>query len=141
MQARIDEITNGDRTLAVLCTGFGVVAVLLTAIGIYGVIAWTVARRTNELAVRMALGALPRRVLRLVLREAVILAATGIAAGVGLALAVSRLVESKLFGVGGHDPLVLVTAVILTGAMAMVAAFVPAWRATRIDPARALRFE
>jgi ABC-type antimicrobial peptide transport system permease subunit len=141
MQARIDEITNADRTLALLCTAFGVLAVLLTAIGIYGVIAWTVARRTNELALRMALGALPDRVLRLVLREAVILAGSGIAVGVGLALAASRVVESKLFGVAGRDPLVLTVAVVCTGGMALVAAFLPAWRATRIDPARALRFE
>jgi predicted permease len=141
MQARIDEITNADRTLAILCTAFGILAVLLTAIGIYGVIAWTVSRRTNELAVRMALGALPERVLRLVMREAVILATSGVVVGTGLALAASRVVESKLFGVAGRDPLVLAVAVVCTGGMALLAAFIPAWRATRIDPARALRFE
>jgi ABC-type antimicrobial peptide transport system permease subunit len=141
MRERIEEITNSDRTLAVLCTAFGFLAVLLTAIGIYGVIAWTVARRTNELALRMALGALPGRVLNLVLREAVVLAAAGIIAGTGMALAASRMVESKLFGVAGQDPVILALAVVCTGGMALLAAFVPAWRATRIDPARALRFE
>jgi ABC-type antimicrobial peptide transport system permease subunit len=89
----------------------------------------------------MALGALPGRVLNLVLREAVVLAAAGIVAGVAMALAVSRVVESKLFGVAGQDPVILALAVVCPGGMALFAAFVPAWRATRIDPARALRFE
>ena len=73
------DIEKQDRTLAILCTAFGLLAVLLTAVGIYGVIAWTVARRTSEIAVRMALGARPQRVLRLVMREVVLLAAIGIA--------------------------------------------------------------
>lgn len=139
LQARIAEVTNSDRTLAILCTAFGILAVLLTAIGIYGVIAWTVARRTSELALRMALGALPARVLRLVLREALLVAGAGLAVGITLALLAARVVESKLFGVAGQDPLVLAIAVVCTGGMAVLAAFIPAWRATRIDPARALR--
>lgn len=141
LQARIDEVTNGDRALALLCTAFGVLAVLLTAIGIYGVIAWTVARRTNEIAVRVALGALPTRVLRLVLREAFSVALAGLAIGIGLALLAARIIESKLFGVAARDPLILTAAVLCTGAMSILAAFLPAWRATRIDPARALRSE
>lgn len=137
----ITEAVSADRTLAILCTAFGVLAILLTAIGIYGVIAWTVARRTNEIAVRVALGALPDRVLRLVMREVVVLAGVGIAVGVVLALASARLVEAKLFGVTGRDPLMLGVAIGCTAVMAGLASFVPAWRATRIDPARALRFD
>jgi predicted permease len=141
LQEEITEAVSADRTMAILCTAFSVLAILLTAIGIYGVIAWTVARRTNEIAVRMALGALPERVLRLVMREVVVLTSAGIAAGVALALISARVVESKLFGVTGRDPLMLAIAIVCTALMAAVASFVPAWRATRIDPSRALRFE
>lgn len=141
LRKEIEEAMAADRTLAILCTAFGLIAVLLTAIGIYGVIAWTVARRTNEIAVRMALGALPTRVLGLVLREVMILAGAGLAAGAAMALASGRVVEANLFGVAGRDAAMLMVAVVCTGAMALLAALVPAVRATRIDPSRALRFE
>ena len=137
----IEEAVSADRTLAILCTAFATLAILLTAIGIYGVIAWTVSRRTNEIAVRVALGALPARVLRLVMREVFLLGAAGIGVGIAMALASASVVESKLFGVTGRDPVMLAIAIGCTAAMAAIAAFVPAWRATRIDPARALRFE
>lgn len=141
LKAEIEEAVAQDRTLAILCTSFGLLAVLLTAIGIYGVIAWTVARRTSEIAVRMALGAQPKRVLRLVLSEVVLLGTIGIAAGAGLALASSSFIESKLFGVAGRDSGMLALSVVCTGVMALIAALVPAIRAMRIDPARALRSE
>jgi ABC-type antimicrobial peptide transport system permease subunit len=141
LREEVDESVAADRTMAILCGTFGVLAVVLTAIGIYGVIAWTVTRRTNEIAVRMALGADPSGILKLVLREVLLLATVGISVGTGLALAASRLVEAKLFGVAARDPGMLAAAIAISGIMALLAATVPAVRALRIDPGRALRFE
>ncbi|MBC7927927.1 MAG: ABC transporter permease [Bryobacteraceae bacterium] len=141
MQAQLNNAVSSDRMLAVLCTIFAGLAVLLTALGVYGVIAWTVARRANEIAVRMALGAMPGRVLRLVLSEIAFVGGLGILTGTLLALASGQFAEAKLFGIAGRDPLMLSVAILCSAAVALLASLVPALRATRIEPAQALRLE
>lgn len=118
---------------------FGGLALLLSGIGIYGVVAYSVARRTRELGVRLALGATPRQVIRLVVGQGVRLAAAGIAIGGLLALGAGQLLRSQLFGLNPADPLTFGTLVILLGAVAVAASLVPARRAARVDPVEALR--
>jgi ABC-type antimicrobial peptide transport system permease subunit len=103
--------------------------------------AYSVARRTGEIGVRMALGALPADVLRMILREAGTMAAAGIAIGFGAALALSRLVSSQLYGVKPADPIILAVSAGLLGFIALMAALLPAWRASRLDPLSALKYE
>jgi predicted permease len=139
MQEQIDRAVSTDRVLAVLCTVFAGLAVLLTAIGVYGVIAWTVTRRANEIAVRIALGAMPGRVLGLVLGEMLTIGTVGITAGALLALAAGAFAQSRLFGIAGRDPATLAAAAVCSAAAALLATAIPAWRAMRIEPAEALR--
>jgi putative ABC transport system permease protein len=127
--------------VAVLAGAFGILATLLAAIGIYGVIAFAVARRTAEIGVRMALGALPAVVLRMVLLDASRMVAAGLAIGLGSAFALSRYVESQLFGIQAADLSIYAGAAGALVAVAAIAALVPAWRASRIDPIWALRYE
>jgi predicted permease len=141
LTAQVQESILTDRLIAILSSAFGVLATVLAAVGLYGVIAYTVARRTAEIGIRMALGALPRSVLGLVLREAGALVLAGIAIGLPAALAVSRLVESQLFGIKAHDPLVFALATLGLCAVGLLAGFIPARRAASIDPIRALRYE
>ena len=138
---RIRESLYTERLIAILSAAFGILATLLAAIGLYGVIAYSVARRTGEIGVRMALGALPADVLRLVLFGAVRLAAAGIVIGVAAALAAAKLVQSQLFGIAASDPAIYAGAAILLALVALIAAGVPAWRAARIDPVVALKYE
>lgn len=114
---------------------------LLAAIGLYGVMTWTIARRTREIGVRMALGERPRGIFRLVLRDTLMMVTLGIAIGIPLALAATRLIRGLLFGVGAADPLVILAASILLIAVATLAGFLPARRAARVDPMIALRHE
>jgi ABC-type antimicrobial peptide transport system permease subunit len=118
---------------------FGALAAVLVAVGLYGVIAFSVAQRTRELGVRIALGARAAGVLALVLRQGVLLAAAGGAIGLVVALGAARLVEPLLFGVPARDPAVLAGVALALLAVAAAATLVPAWRATRVDPAVALR--
>jgi predicted permease len=141
MQARIEESVFAERLIALLAAAFGALATLLAAIGLYGVIAYTVARRTAEIGVRIALGASRGGVLWLVLREAGLLALAGIAIGVPVALALSRLVQSQLFGIAAADPITLAAASLLLAAIALLAGYLPGRRAARIDPLAALRYE
>jgi putative ABC transport system permease protein len=120
---------------------FGGIGLLLATVGIYGVTAYSVSRRTREVGVRMALGARPRDVLALVVRQGMTPALIGLAAGVLIALAVTRLLRSLLYGVSPTDALTFVaTALLLTGA-ALAACYVPARRASHVDPMTALRYE
>jgi ABC-type antimicrobial peptide transport system permease subunit len=114
---------------------------LLAALGLYGVMANAVARRTREIGVRMALGAQARNVLWLVLRETLFLVAIGIAIGLPVALAATRLIKGFLFGLSANDPLTIALAVSLMLAVAALAAYLPARRATKIDPMMVLRQE
>ncbi len=141
LRTQIRESLVQDELMATLCGFFGALAVLLAAIGLYGVISYTVAQRTNEIGVRMALGAQRSGVIVLVLGEVAVLIAIGVAVGAGLTLAGSRAASSLLFGLKPHDPLTLVLAVVILGAIGFVASFIPARRATRVDPMVALRYE
>jgi ABC-type antimicrobial peptide transport system permease subunit len=130
-----------ERLMALMAAMFGALAALLASIGLYGVIAYSVGRRTQEIGVRMAMGALPARVLGLVLRETLSLAGVGIVCGVPLALAATRLLAGFLYGVKPGDPAVLVGSAGFLITVAAVAGFIPARRAARIDPMVALREE
>jgi ABC-type antimicrobial peptide transport system permease subunit len=130
-----------ERLLATLSGVFGGLATLLAAIGLYGVMAFMVARRTREIGIRMALGASGGLVVWLVMREVLFLALTGLAIGLVSAYGLTRLVEAQLFGVKPTDIATMLLAAIGIAAVAMVAGYLPARRATRIDPMRALRFE
>src|SRR5215831_4986174 len=130
-----------ERLLATLSSGFGLLALLLSCLGLYGILSYAVARRTNEIGVRMALGADRRDVLWLVLRDALRLVLIGAALGVPTALAAARLVASQLFGISAADPGAIVVATLMLLAVAALAGYLPARRATRVDPLVALRCE
>jgi predicted permease len=141
MQDQIDLSFNQERALASLAGLFGVVALLLAAIGLYGVTAYSVAQRTNEIGIRMALGADRRTVIKLVLRGAFTRVAIGLLLGIPLAIGAGRLIAAQLYGVSAWDPLALGTAASSLAVCALIAALVPASRAASISPMRALRTE
>jgi putative ABC transport system permease protein len=132
-------LTAQDRTIAQLAVVFGSVALMLAAIGLYGVLSYGVARRTGEIAIRIALGAQRGRVISMILRETAGLVSAGLAVGGGLAYAASRLIDSRLYGVTPQDPLTLALATGLLLFVTLSAAYVPAQRASRLDPMAALR--
>lgn len=139
--ALMDERISQERTFAEMCSGFAALALVIACVGLYGTMAYTVARRTSAIGIRMALGAMRGQIVWMVLREVLAVAAVGVAAGLGAARGMSRFVESYLFGMKQHDPAVLTGAVLVLIAAAGVAGFAPAWRAARIDPLVALRHE
>jgi len=141
MATHIEESLTRERLLATLSGFFGALALLLSAIGLYGVMSYSVARRRNEIGIRMALGAEQRRILAMVLRDVAVLLAVGLAAGVGAALFATRLVASFLYGVTAHDPGILVISAALLAIVAAAAGYLPARRASRLDPMTALREE
>jgi predicted permease len=132
---------NQERLIARLAELFGVLALILACIGLYGVTAYTVVRRTNEIGIRMALGADRRNVLGLVLRAALAQLGIGLAIGIPAALAGGRVLAGQLYGVKSYDPIILSLAAVILAACALLAASVPARRATRVDPIAALRYE
>jgi ABC-type antimicrobial peptide transport system permease subunit len=138
---QIEDSLLRDRLMAALAGAFGVLAAVLAAIGLYGVIAYMVARRQNEIGVRMALGADRGRVIRLVLREALLLLALGLAIGSGLALWAGQAAAKLLFGLKPNDAETIVAATVLLAAVAVAAGYVPARRASQMDPMDALRVE
>ncbi|HEV2298345.1 MAG TPA: ABC transporter permease [Candidatus Acidoferrales bacterium] len=141
LPAQVRESLVQDELMATLCGFFGALAVLLAAIGLYGVISYTVAQRTNEIGIRMALGAQRSSVLRLILGEVGILIGIGVAAGIGLTLAGSKTASSLLFGLKPRDPLTLIVAILILAGIGLAASYVPARRASRLDPMSALRYE
>jgi predicted permease len=124
-----------------LLMGFGVVALLLATVGLYGVISYAVSRRTREFGVRMALGAQPVSMMQRVVRDAAMLATVGIVIGVGAALSVTRLLQSFLYGISAHDALTFIALPLLLLATGIAASIGPAWRAMRVDPVRVLKSE
>jgi predicted permease len=141
LRTQIRESLVQDELMATLCGFFGVLAVLLAAIGLYGVISYTVAQRTGEIGVRMALGAQRSGVIGLILGEVAVLIAIGVVVGAGLTLAGSKAAASLLFGLKPRDPVTLVLAIVILAAIGFGASFIPARRATRVDPTVALRYE
>jgi predicted permease len=137
----VDRELGQFRVMAILIVLFGFLALLLSAVGLYGVQSFLVARRTREIGIRMALGALQRQVASAVLGRGVVLAAIGVTLGLAAALASARLIESLLFGVDARDPLTFVTVPAVLLLVAAAASLVPAVRASRVDPVEALREE
>jgi len=138
---RINQTIGQERTFAMLCTCFAVLALLIACVGLYGTMAYTVSRRTNEIGIRMALGAQRRRLLWMVQRDVLVMALAGLAIGLPVAYASSHVVESFLFGLKAHDPAtMIIAAAVLLGA-AFLAGYGPAWKASRLDPWTALRDE
>lgn len=127
--------------MATLSGFFGALAALIATIGLYGVMSYTVARRRNEIGIRMALGADRRDVVRMVMREAGMLLMVGVAVGTGLAIAAARTAATLLFGLRPSDPATLTMAAAGLGAIAMLASYLPAVRAARLEPTVALREE
>jgi predicted permease len=141
LAAQVDQSLSRERLLATLSGFFGALALLLATIGLYGVTSYSVARRRNEIGIRMALGAGQSRVLRMVLSELVILISIGLAAGFAASLGVTRFIASLLYGVKANDPTTLSLAAALLALVAATAGFVPARRASRLDPMDSLREE
>jgi putative ABC transport system permease protein len=141
LEIQIDESLTQERLLTWLSSLFGLLATLLASLGLSGVVAFSVARRTREIGIRMALGAQPSDILRHVVGHMVFLVIAGMAVGLAAAYGLSRLVASMLFEVGSADPPAFAGACFLLGAVAAVAAYLPAQRATEVDPLVALRYE
>lgn len=139
--AQVSDNFTQDRLLARLTTLFGVLALVLASIGLYGVMSYFVARRTSEIGIRMALGATRTSVLSMVFRSALLQVVLGLALGIPAALLASHFMASQLYGVGAYDPLSLAGATLLLAACAVIAVFVPAHRAASIEPMQALRIE
>lgn len=138
---QIDATMQMERTFAILTSSFGLLALALACVGIYGVMAYSVAQRTSEIGIRLALGAQPGRVRSMILRESTILSGAGILVGMAGALALGRLVKSMLYGIRSNDPLTLVASLALLLLVALIASWIPAQRAAGVEPMQALRHE
>jgi predicted permease len=141
MSSLLADSLQTDRFVKQLSEAFGILAIVLASIGLYGIMAYTVTRRTRDIGIRLALGADPGNILRQVLRETLVLVLIGIAVGVPLALAGTSLMRSMLFGLGLADPAAILFAVLVLAAVAALAGFLPARRAARVHPMVALRHE
>ncbi|HWK09791.1 MAG TPA: FtsX-like permease family protein, partial [Vicinamibacterales bacterium] len=141
VEAQLDETLLSDRLVAMLSAGFGALATLLAAIGLYGVMAFVVARRRKELGIRLALGAQPGFVIWLVMREVLLLLTIGLVIGIPSAMALGRYVSNQLYQMKGSDPAIALWTVVFLAAVSAAAGLIPAQRASRIDPILALRTE
>src|SRR5581483_6225840 len=141
VEEQVRQSIFGDRLMAALSAVFGLLAALLAGVGLYGVMAWTVAQRTREIGIRMALGAEARDVLKLVVGQGLILAVIGTVLGLITALALTRLLGDLLYGVSPTDPLTYAVIAVLLVAVSLAACLIPARKATRVDPIVALRYE
>jgi putative ABC transport system permease protein len=141
MEQLASESVTLRRVSMVLVAAFAALALVLASVGVYGVISYSVSQRTHEIGVRMALGAQGRDVLRMLLKEGMILALIGVGLGLGAGIALTRFMASLLYGVGTSDPATFVLVPILLIVVALAACFIPARRATKVDPMIALRYE
>ena len=139
--AAIDGTMNREVIFARLCSGFAVLALLIACVGLYGTVAYNVARRTNEVGIRMALGAQGAGIVWMVLRQILVVVGVGLAISVPAVLATSKLVEAMLFAMRPNDPLTLTVAILVLVLAAVLAGYAPARKASRIDPMVALRHE
>ncbi|MBV9678260.1 MAG: ABC transporter permease [Acidobacteriaceae bacterium] len=137
----IDSQNRLPRLIAQLCSIFGAIALVLAATGLYGVLSYSIARRTNEIGIRMALGADKGSVIGMVLRETSIMIVLGMAAGIGATFGLTRLIANRLYGLSAMDPLTICAALGILGAVALAASYIPALRAARVSPVAALRHE
>jgi predicted permease len=137
----VDRVNEQPRVVARLCAIFGGIALLLAATGLYGVLSYGVARRTNEIGIRMALGAGKGRVIAMILRETGMMILIGLALGLAATAVVTRLIASRLYGLSALDPATILAAVVILTAVAIVAGYIPAGRAARVNPTQALRHE
>jgi ABC-type antimicrobial peptide transport system permease subunit len=138
---QIDRLLFQERLVARLSAFFGLLALVLACIGLYGLLSYEVSRRTREIGIRMALGAQERDVLRLVVKQGLALAVVGAMVGIGVALGVTRYLTSMLYGVHANDPVTIGAVAVLLALVALAACYIPARRATRVDPMVALRYE
>jgi len=141
LDEQVNRSLNTERMLAGLSAGFGALALLLSLIGLYGVMSFVVARRTREIGIRLALGASGGCAIRLILRDAVAMIAAGVAIALPSVAALGKLVQSQLFGVTATDPATVAAAALVLAAGTLAAAFIPAWRASNVSPTDALRLE
>jgi predicted permease len=141
MRERVNDNVYVDRLLSMLSAAFAALATLLAGIGLYGVLAYNVTQRTRELGLRLALGANPGRLQAMVLKQVGAMGLIGATLGLAAALALGRVAEAVLFGLSGHDPVVIAAAVAVLAAVVLAASWLPAWRASRIAPTEALRYE
>jgi predicted permease len=141
LEAQLDETLLTDRLVALLSAGFGLLATVLASIGLYGVMAFVVARRKKELGIRLALGAQPGMVIWMVMREVLLLLAIGLAVGIPAAMWLGQLVSSQLYGIQPRDPWIAGSTMLLLAIVSAAAGLIPAHRASRIDPILALRYE
>jgi predicted permease len=141
LDEQVDRSLNAERMLATLSSGFGALALLLSLVGLYGVMSFVVTQRTREIGIRLALGATERSAIWLILRDALVMITLGAAVALLAVSALGRLLESQLFGVKPLDPLAIAAATLLLTAAALGAALIPAYRAARLNPVAALRFD
>jgi ABC-type antimicrobial peptide transport system permease subunit len=140
-QEQIDETMQQERMFATLTAGFGLLALVLACVGVYGIMAYTVSQRTNEIGIRLALGAWRGQIRSMVLREAAWIAGAGVLLGLATTLLLARLVQAMLFGVKPYDAVSLGGSSVLLLGMALLASLIPAMRAANVDPMEALRNE
>jgi len=138
---QINATIQVQRALAALTTGFGVLALTLACVGVYGVMAYNVAQRTNEIGIRLALGAQPAQLRAMILRESTGVTLAGIVVGVTAALMLTRAVKSMLYGIQPNDPLTFASGILLLIGVALAASWIPARRAAGVQPMEALRHE
>lgn len=141
LEDQVNRSLSTERLLAALSGSFGALALLLSLIGLYGVMSFVVTRRTREIGIRLALGTTGASAIRLVMRDAVGMIAAGMAIALPCVAALGKLVQSQLFGVTATDPPTVAAAALVLAAGALAAAFIPAWRASNVNPTDALRLE
>jgi putative ABC transport system permease protein len=141
MRERVNDNVYIDRLLTTLSAGFAALATLLAGIGLYGVLAYGVSQRTRELGLRQALGAAPGQLRTMVLKQVGLMAVIGLGLGLVAALALGAVAQAVLFGLSGRDPVVIGAATIVLAGVILAASWLPAWRAARVAPTEALRYE